>query len=57
MLVKELWDEYHKLLGMPDLFGQPTGVQSSGRSLAVQIEAAITAWTASAARSTGDCAS
>ncbi len=42
MLVKELWDEYHKLLGMPEiLFGQPTGVQSSGRSLAVQIEAAI----------------
>lgn len=40
-LIERYWDAAHKITGLPDvLFGAIAGTQTSGRSMAVQIEAA-----------------
>jgi len=39
--VSELWQEYHRISGLAEiLFGQSPGAQTTGRALAVQVEAA-----------------
>lgn len=40
-MIGELWNEYHRLSGLPEiLFGQTPGADTSGRAIAVQVEAA-----------------
>lgn len=40
-LVSSLWEHYHKITGLPEiLFGQVPGAQTSGRAVAIQVEAA-----------------
>lgn len=40
-LIEEYWDAAHKITGLPEImFGEIPGTQTSGRSMAVQIEAA-----------------
>lgn len=40
-MVGELWNNFHRLTGLPEiLFGQTPGADTSGRAIAVQIEAA-----------------
>ena len=40
-LVGSLWDHYHKMTGLSEiLFGQVPGAQTSGRAVAIQVEAA-----------------
>lgn len=40
-MLNELWNEYHRLTGLPEiLFGQTPGADTSGRAVAIQVEAA-----------------
>lgn len=40
-MIGELWNEFHRLTGLPEiLFGQTPGADTSGRAIAVQVEAA-----------------
>lgn len=40
-LMQEFWTEFHRISGLPEiLFGQTPGAQTTGRALAVQVEAA-----------------
>lgn len=40
-LVKSMWDHYHKISGLSEiLYGQVPGAQTSGRAVAIQVEAA-----------------
>lgn len=40
-MLQELWREYHRLTGLPEiLFGQTPGADTSGRAIAIQVEAA-----------------
>ena len=40
-MVNELWNDFHRLTGLPEiLFGQTPGADTSGRAIAVQVEAA-----------------
>lgn len=40
-MLGELWNEFHRLTGLPEiLFGQTPGADTSGRAIAIQVEAA-----------------
>ena len=40
-MMGELWNEFHRLTGLPEiLFGQTPGADTSGRAIAIQVEAA-----------------
>jgi hypothetical protein len=40
-MMQELWNEFHRLTGLPEiLFGQTPGADTSGRAIAIQVEAA-----------------
>lgn len=40
-MVGELWNQFHRLTGLPEiLFGQTPGADTSGRAVAIQVEAA-----------------
>jgi hypothetical protein len=40
-MLQELWNEFHRLTGLPEiLFGQTPGADTSGRAIAIQVEAA-----------------
>ena len=40
-MIAELWDNFHKLTGLPEiLFGRTPGADTSGRAIAIQVEAA-----------------
>jgi hypothetical protein len=40
-MMNELWNEFHRLTGLPEiLFGQTPGADTSGRAIAIQVEAA-----------------
>ena len=40
-MLAELWNEFHRLTGLPEiLFGQTPGADTSGRAIAIQVEAA-----------------
>ena len=40
-MLNELWNEFHRLTGLPEiLFGQTPGADTSGRAIAIQVEAA-----------------
>ena len=40
-MLSELWNEFHRLTGLPEiLFGQTPGADTSGRAIAIQVEAA-----------------
>jgi hypothetical protein len=40
-MLQELWNEFHRLTGLPEiLFGQTPGADTSGRAVAIQVEAA-----------------
>lgn len=40
-MMQELWNEFHRLTGLPEiLFGQSPGADTSGRAIAIQVEAA-----------------
>lgn len=40
-MLAEIWNEFHRLTGLPEiLFGQTPGADTSGRAIAIQVEAA-----------------
>jgi hypothetical protein len=40
-MIGEMWNEFHRLTGLPEiLFGQTPGADTSGRAVAIQVEAA-----------------
>jgi hypothetical protein len=40
-MLSELWNDFHRLTGLPEvMFGQTPGADTSGRAIAVQVEAA-----------------
>ena len=40
-MMSELWNQFHRLTGLPEiLFGQTPGADTSGRAIAIQVEAA-----------------
>jgi hypothetical protein len=40
-MIGELWNDYHRLTGLPEiLFGQTPGADTSGRAIAIQVEGA-----------------